>query len=1540
MEGEPVEVDPANAEKKEGQNDTSADNGANDAAPTTEKPATSEPTGTDKVTVAEQGDVVTGTDDSGDAVPEGITTEKVADEVDDEDDGTLDDAAESVAGGVAVQDHEEPEEEQQLGEQPHQEPAQDSALGEQPAEGELPSSPSTAIIEEDVWCLCRRRRSLTSHCTTEGDRQQTPCHEEPPEPPAEDFPPLPPVDAPSPRPPSCSPSPAVETLEQTVPSSDTAPEAEAAEKTEIEETANAAVPDEAPTAQSDVAIPSEVVSEEQPVEPEPANEEATLSPPVIDEAQATDSVGDAPDRDIIVETSPALPNAEEKGPANDGIEPNEEPTGLQETPVDEPALEDIPREAQSPPDHTEESEEKASRNEGIELTEEPVVLESPKRETQATPVALDDTPSAAQPPPEHHTEESQLPEEKASVSEGIELTEEPVVLESPKRETPVDEPALDDTPSAAQPPPEHHTEESQLPEEKASVSEGIELTEEPVVLESPKRETPVDEPALDDTPSVPPEPRTEESQLPEEKASASEEIELTEEPVVLESPKRETSVDQPALDDTPSAVQPPPEHQIEESQLPEEKASASDGIELAEEPVALESSTRETPVDEPALDDTPSAVQPPPEHHTEESQLPEEKASVSDGIELAEEPVVLESSKRETPVDEPALDDSPSAVQPPPEHHTEESQLPEEKASASGGIELAEEPVVLESPERETQATPVAPDDTPCAVQPPPEHHTEEPQLPEEKASASERVELTEEPVVLESSKREAPVDEPALDDTPSAVQPPPERHTEEPPHLPEEKGSTGDGIELAEEPVVLESSKRETQVTPADEPTLDDAPHEAQPPPEHHTEESQLPEEKASTSEGIELTEEPVVLESPKRETQATPVDEPALGNSPREVLPPPENHSDEEKALTSDGIELTENPVVLESPKREALAIPVYEPAPDDSPREAQLPPKNHSEDPRQLPEDPTAMASDYIPGEMPRDDDYIEPTTAHSDHDERLSARGDLKQRRHKSRRRRDDDVLEDEEERRERKHKSHRSPEEKAARRAKKAADKLAAETQESPVSKPRSSKRHSRAIDDPPPSMLPTDPYTPTPAPRRLRKAQQVLGVMDDDLPNGVKKEKSRKHRHRRENSHDMAAHPAQGLDIPDVDPELSPNGESRGGKVDDQLPPPDGSLKAGDQLLPPEGSPKVTGILGLQDGDIPRPQSRSRSRSRSAGPSHGSAPISQTRSRTPSRNRSRTRSRVRSRHREVPEGEPSRRRKHRHRSVEPREERRHRDREAKESRKHKRSDRFEGDHRDRDREPKESSRRHRSEHKSSRSKSRHRAVEDGTLPLFLSLPQLTPRLDTHDRKSSERSDKASRRATKSAPRPTGPIPVPPSPTLDSRQADETPLAPPSPKPPSPKPLSPRLPSPRPPSPTPHAAPTPEPSAHELDMAAAVQSQRRAERRARRAEASVSSSSQHPRRRTPSEDAAYRAKRESKRARRPVPGEGDDPNYLSAADAKVRGRRERDRGHYRRPKELDEDKRRGGEPGRRNTGAREDEGKKGFLKKAFGRFLMF
>jgi len=133
---------------------------------------------------------------------------------------------------------------------------------------------------------------------------------------------------------------------------------------------------------------------------------------------------------------------------------------------------------------------------------------------------------------------------------------------------------------------------------------------------------------------------------------------------------------------------------------------------------------------------------------------------------------------------------------------------------------------------------------------------------------------------------------------------------------------------------------------------------------------------------------------------------------------------------------------------------------------------------------------------------------------------------------------------------------------------------------------------------------------------------------------------------------------------------------------------------------------------------------------------------------------------------------------------------------------------------------------------------------------------------------------------------------------------------------------------------------PESSPHELDMATAVQAQRRAERRARKAEASVSSSSQHPRRRTPSEDATHRTKRESKRTRRPVPGEGDDPNYLSATDAKVRGRRERDRGHYRRPKELDEDKRRGGEPGRRNTGAREDEGKKGFLKKAFGRFLMF
>ena len=165
MEGEPVEVDPANAEKKEGQNDTSADNGANDAAPTTEKPATSEPAGTDKVTVAEHGDVVTGTDDSGDVVPEEVTTEKVADEVDDEDDSTLNDAAESVAGGVAVQDHEEPEGEQQPEEQPHQEPAQDSsALGERLAEGELPSPPSTAIVEEKFGVyasLYRWRRSLT-----------------------------------------------------------------------------------------------------------------------------------------------------------------------------------------------------------------------------------------------------------------------------------------------------------------------------------------------------------------------------------------------------------------------------------------------------------------------------------------------------------------------------------------------------------------------------------------------------------------------------------------------------------------------------------------------------------------------------------------------------------------------------------------------------------------------------------------------------------------------------------------------------------------------------------------------------------------------------------------------------------------------------------------------------------------------------------------------------------------------------------------------------------------------------------------------------------------------------------------------------------------------------------------------------------------------------------------------------------------------------------------------------------------------------------
>jgi len=109
----------------------------------------------------------------------------------------------------------------------------------------------------------------------------------------------------------------------------------------------------------------------------------------------------------------------------------------------------------------------------------------------------------------------------------------------------------------------------------------------------------------------------------------------------------------------------------------------------------------------------------------------------------------------------------------------------------------------------------------------------------------------------------------------------------------------------------------------------------------------------------------------------------------------------------------------------------------------------------------------------------------------------------------------------------------------------------------------------------------------------------------------------------------------------------------------------------------------------------------------------------------------------------------------------------------------------------------------------------------------------------------------------------------------------------------------------------------EPSAQELEASESAHKARRAKRKAKQARAeevlkdsghSLSSEGKREKERerekagrsrsknfsTPEEEEAYRIRKEAKRARRQIPGEGIDPGYLSPVDGRLRKGKERER----------------------------------------------
>jgi hypothetical protein len=180
---------------------------------------------------------------------------------------------------------------------------------------------------------------------------------------------------------------------------------------------------------------------------------------------------------------------------------------------------------------------------------------------------------------------------------------------------------------------------------------------------------------------------------------------------------------------------------------------------------------------------------------------------------------------------------------------------------------------------------------------------------------------------------------------------------------------------------------------------------------------------------------------------------------------------------------------------------------------------------------------------------------------------------KSRRHKSRYK--DPFMDPDSEERRHRHKTQ----ERAARKAKKAAEKLAAETAESRVSSIKG-RRGSESVAAVPAMM---DPYTPTPPNRKHNKLEQVLGV---DME-AVEKEKRKHRKHEKERRGDREEDVGEGRQ----------RKERRPSRTEEDL---------GSRI-----SRKTAGILGLKNGaETVRESPRSPSRTRS--PSHSRVSRSRT----------------------------------------------------------------------------------------------------------------------------------------------------------------------------------------------------------------------------------------------------------------------------------------------------------------------------------------